>query len=508
VLACAGLAWAQQAANGPVVSERAATRFLEQATWGPTRASVGHVQQVGFEKWLEEQFALPASPYPEPVANAAGNYPMRQLQDAFFVNAVRGEDQLRQRVAWALYQIWVVSGVKVSQANQLAPYIRMLEEDAFSDYGAVLRDVTLSPAMGRYLDMVNNDKPNAALGRNANENYAREVLQLFTVGLWKLNADGTRKLDFHGEPIPTYGQDEIRAFARAFTGWTYAPAVGAAMKSHNPARWDAPMVAYEANHDREAKKLLDGRVLPAGQSAAEDYMGAMKSLFEHPNVAPFVCRNLIQHLVTGDPSPAYVERVSRVFDDNGQGSRGDLRAVVRAILLDEEARAADASEANPRFGHLREPVLLLTTVARALEATVADANGLTDVANALGQSPFVPATVFNYYAPGYTIQDGQLNAPEFQILSPSTAMLRADAMNSLVYGTVTGVKIDWTRWQAVSADSGALAEELDRWLYHGAMPATVKSEIVAAVVPVTGTLARAKQGFYLATATPHFQVEQ
>ncbi len=260
--------------------------------------------------------------------------------------------------------------------------------------------------MGEYLSMANNDKADTTRGTQANENYARELMQLFTIGTFLLNQDGSLQLDVNHQPVPTYTQSTIANFARVYTGWTYPTQPGAKLQKHNPAYYTGPMESFESNHDTGSKTLLNGVVLPAGQTAEEDLGAALVNIFTHPNVAPFVSKNLIQHLVTSNPSPAYVSRIAAVFDDNGSGVRGDLRAVVRAILMDPEARAGDSGPSlNPpdTSGHLREPVFFTASMLRGLGALVNDTNGLAGQAAKLGQTIFTPASVFNYYAPGYRI---------------------------------------------------------------------------------------------------------
>jgi hypothetical protein len=328
-----------------------AARFLEQASFGPDAASIARVQQLGLEGWLEDQFRTPITPYQRPAAIGLGLTP---LQSRFFSNAVHAPDQLRQRVAFALGQIWVVSGTEANRPEKLVPYLDILQRHAFGSFFALMRDITLNPAMGEYLDMVNNDKADPARGIRPNENYAREILQLFTIGTQPLRLDGTP------QPGATYDQSTITEFARVFTGWTYPRQPGRAPGPRNPARYIGEMEAWAPNHDAGPKTLLNGRVLPAGQTPEQDLLDALDNIFWHPNVAPFVSKNLIQHLVQSDPSPAYVERVARIFEDNGAGERGDLRAVVRAILLDPEARRE-----APNSGHLREPALLAAAILRA-----------------------------------------------------------------------------------------------------------------------------------------------
>ena len=267
---------------------------------------------------------------------------MWPVQTRFYTNALYGPDQLRQRVAFALHQIIVVSGVDITLPSRLTPYLQVLDRNAFGNYRNLLQEITLNPAMGNYLDMAGNTST------NPNENYAREVLQLFTIGLYQLNQDGTPVLDGSGQPIPAYDQNVVNAFARVFTGWNFATAPATGIVNYID-----PLVATESRHDTKAKTLLQGVTLPPNQKAAKDLSDALDNIFQHPNVPPFISKQLIQHLVTSNPSPSYVRRVADVFTNNGSGVRGDLKAVVRAILLDPEAAANPAPEAGK--GHLRIP---------------------------------------------------------------------------------------------------------------------------------------------------------
>jgi uncharacterized protein (DUF1800 family) len=342
-------------------------RFLEQSTFGPNKTLVTHVQSIGFAAFLNEQFAAAASTYPNlplqpttvPVTCTGtcvrDNYTMYPLQVAFFTNALTGSDQLRQRVAFALQQIMVTSALTINQPSWMAPYLQIFSTDAFSNFRTLLADITLNPAMGTYLNMAGN------LKTAPNENYGRESLQLFTVGLNLLNADGSEMLDSNNNPIPTYTQATVDAFARVYTGWSLAAPPVAGTPNYT-----TPMVLTPGNHDGGAKTLLSGVTLPAvttvtAASANKDLSDALDNLFNHPNVGPFIGKNLIEHLVTSNPSPAYISRITAVSNNNGSGVRGDLKAVVSAILLDPEARNA-APDIN--FGHLTEPVLFITKLLR------------------------------------------------------------------------------------------------------------------------------------------------
>lgn len=498
------LAVAHAYAQSPQVTAGAAARFLEQASFGPTSESVARVQQLGFIRWIDEQFDSPPSAISEVPPAANGRAPLAPMQQEFYYNAVNGADQLRQRVAFALSQIWVVSGVKLTTADQMVPYLRLLQQDAFTNYRQIIGDVTLSPAMGRYLDMVNNLKPDPRTGRAADENYARELLQLFTIGLGELNQDGTVRKDSAGIPIPTYDQEQIEGFARAFTGWTFAPKPGAVSRNTNPAYWDAPMVPVEANHDKDAKPLLNGVTLPAGQNIQRDLNDALDNVFAHPNVAPFVSRQLIQRLVVSDPSPAYVERVSRIFRATG----GDMKAVVKAILLDMDARAGDAGTKPTSEGKLREPVLYIIGTLRAVGARVDHTNGLPARGSDLGQNVYLPPTVFNYFTPGYEIAGAGLNAPEFQILTGSTAMLRADFMNQLLYRAINGVAVDWTPWITAAGSASVLMDKVNSTFMRGAMSDEMWTSIARAVQAQSTARAKAQAAIYLAASSWQYQVQR
>ena len=356
-----------------------AARFLQQSTWGPTDVSIPHVQDVGFEQFLDEQFAAPESSYPTlplvpstpaedcPTGSICrrDNYSLYPVQTRFYTNALYGEDQLRQRVAFALHQIFVVNGAAIGQGypSRLTPYLQILSHDAFDKFDKLLYDITLNAAMGTYLSMANNTK--AA----PNENYGREVLQLFTIGLNRLNPDGSAVLNSSGQNVPTYDQTVVTAFARVFTGWTFAAAQTSGITNYID-----PMRLNASNHDTGAKTLLRGVTLPANQTAVNDLNDALQNIFQDPNVGPFIGKQLIQHLVTSNPSSAYVERITNVFNKDDDGERGDLKSVVRAILLDPEARGTPTSQS----GHLIHPVLLITNLLRALEAKSADGTALSD----------------------------------------------------------------------------------------------------------------------------------
>ena len=514
----------------PPLDQADATRLLEQTTFGPTDALVAHVQAVGVQGWLNEQFAAPESRYPAfpyappgPTAFCAtstnpnclrDNYSLFLLQNAFFTNALTKPDQLRQRVAFALSQILVTSGLDVNVAYGMAKYQQILLDNAFGNFQDLLTQVTLSPVMGDYLNMVNNDKPSSTV--SPNENYAREAMQLFSIGVWELNEDGSLLLDSQGAPIPTYTQDTVAGFARLFTGWTYPQLPGTAQRDHNPKNFLGSMVAVPADHDSGAKTLLEDTLDAAGKPMASDLAFAMQNITQHPNVGPFIGKQLIQKLVTGNPSPQYVARVSAVFDNDGNGVRGNLKAVVSAILTDPEARGDEHTE--PGYGKLREPVLFLTAAARAV-GTTSDGVYFAQQARNLGQDLFDAESVFNYYPPDYVVPGTAVLGPEFALQNASTAINRYNFANTFAFGTIaplatlpgaTGTQPNWAVLQGLAADPASLVRELNALLMHGTMPAAMQASLVSALAPIPASdpLQRAKTAFYLTITSPQYQVER
>lgn len=504
-------------------------RFLRQASFGPTETAYADVERFGINTWLEGQFNAPKSSYPTlPYVEfnrpdtctgtcSRDNYTLFPVQVRFMQNAMNGPDQLRQRVAFALSQIIVTSGSEVNHPYGMARYQQILLDHAFGNYRDLLFHTTLSPVMGRFLDMANSNKPDAARGISANENFAREILQLFSVGLNELNLDGTEKKDAAGNPIPTYSQTTVENFARVFTGWTYAPVGGGTAVRNNGVNYESPMQAVQSNHDTNPKTLFGGTVLPANRTALQDLNDALDNIFNHPNVGPFVSRQLIQKLVGGAPSPAYVGRVAAVFNNNGAGVRGDLRAVVRAILLDSEARGD--YKAASTYGHLLEPILLATQTLRGLGAAtdgVFESRQMGTMAQAIFTSP----SVFNFYPPDKRLPATGTVAPEFAILNASTIFARANFLNTTVMGNpvaadttvqgAIGTTINWTPWQALAADPAGLVDRLAWTFTAGSLSESARRIIVTAVnaVPATDTLNRAKTAAYLVLNASQSQVER
>jgi uncharacterized protein (DUF1800 family) len=496
-----------------VMSDRAAARFLDQATWGPTPASIAQLQQTGVTAWLNAQFALSTSDLPDQPLIGSDGKPDRDLtpvQAAFFQNAVTGQDQLRQRVAFALSQMWVVSAVSTKFAYAFPPYWRLFRDNAFTNYRDIMRALTLSPAMGNYLNMANNNKGNAAKGTAANENYARELMQLFTVGLTQLNLDGTPVLDSSNNPVPTYDQKVVTNTARALTGWTYPTAPNATAKANNPQYYLGQMFAVEGEHDTTSKTIIGGATIPAGQTAAQDLESVLDALMAQQTIAPFVSRQLIQHLVTSDPSPAYIKRVAEVFLNNGSGVRGDMKAVITAILTDQEARAGDdgSSARNATFGHLREPVLFLANLLRGLNGTLGSSSAIYRYSSELGENLFYAPTVFSYFSPLYALESGE-PAPEFQIYSAQTAADRADIVNTILYGALDkSTTIDLTPFLPSGNDLSAMADTISYTFLHHAMSSGLQSAALSAASAATGRKAQAQAALYVVLTSSEYQIVQ
>ena len=514
------------------------SRLLKQATFGATPAEIDRVAAMGVTPWLAEQFAATASRYtprdyvpqtrPDTCVNdttqpltassycARDNYSLFPVQLEFYKQAITGNDQLRQRVAWALSQLFVVSSIDVNLAYGMGDYQQMLRDNAFGNFRTLLEKVTLHPAMGRFLDMANNRKADAARGISPNENYAREILQLFAVGLNLLNEDGTEKKGPDGRPIEAYTQAEIKGFAQVFTGWTYPTRAGVTSSptTFNGQNLAGTMEARENYHDTTSKDILGSAVAPANTQAYADMTGALDNIFNYANVPPFVAKFMIQKLVTGSPSPSYVQRVASVFKNNGSGVRGDMKAVVMAILTDIEARGAGKFE--PTYGHMNEPVLMMTGLARALSATT-DGYYFFNSTGGLAQGVFSAPSVFNYYSPEHVVASIGVLSPEFEIFNSTTAISRINTGYSLLYGTIspsaalfgaTGTKFDFLPYTSVAADSNALLEKVNEIMFAGKLTAATKAVIKTAIdaVPATDTLGRARAALYLTNAAPEAQI--
>jgi uncharacterized protein (DUF1800 family) len=487
-----------------------AARVLDQATWGPTPASILQFQEMGMNAWLNAQFALNTSDIPDqPILDAAGknNGNLAPVQSAFFANAIAGTDQLRQRVAFALSEIFVVSAVSDHAAYAFPPYWRVFRDNAFGNYRQIIRAVTLSPAMGTYLNMANNNKGNSAKGTAANENYARELMQLFTLGLTQLNMDGTPVL-VNSVPVPTFNTSVVTNMAKVLTGWTYPTAPGATPKNNNPQYYFGEMIPVDAEHDTSAKTIFNNVTIPAGQSAEMDLESLLNALMSQPTMAPFVSRQLIQHLVTSNPSPAYIERIAQVFENNGTGVTGDMKAVITAILLDPEARAGDDSRAPATFGHMREPVLFMANILRGLNATLGASSAIYNQATEMGQQLFYSPSVFSYFSPLYRTEKGLLG-PEFQIYTTQTAADRADIVHTALYGTLDKTTtVNLTPFVQQAASLEMLLNHVSTVFLHGAMSAGLRQQAYNAAAAQKGALAQVQAALYVVLTSGEYQVIQ
>lgn len=492
---------------GTPVTATAAVRFLEQASFGPDMENVNQVEQLGFDTYLQNQFASTVTPYPNPRPKDG----IDNVQQSFFLNSIAGGDQLRERVAMALNELWVVGADTVSDPLGYTNYLRTLDNDALGNYYNFMNDVTLTPAMGDFLNMVNNNAP--APGQHANENYAREIMQLFTLGLNKLNPDGTPVLDASGNPIPTYTQNDVMDLGRAFTGWTFPTQPGKAQQNNNPPYYGGPMIPVESEHDTGTKTIL-GQAMPAGQSAEQDLSTALGIIFNHPNVGPFVATQLIKKLVTSNPSPAYVQRVAQAFNTGsfnsyGTGKRGDLQATVAAILVDPEARRGDvAATSVATDGKLREPVIMIVSIARAFHAKT-DAAGLSYEGDQMSQNIFYPPTVFNFFPPVNPIPQTTLNGPEFGIFNTDTSLARVNVINDAVYGALgSNTKLDFS--PVINAGTpDQMVGWLDTLFLHSTTPDQMKQTILTAVAALdpSDTQGQAQAAIYLYTSSSMYQVQ-
>lgn len=492
--------------NQPITPTEA-SRFLAQAAFGGTAAEIAAVQAQGFSGWLSNQMAQVRGQshwdwmWDNGFAVAANVNNFSGVDNTLWRKLMSSPDVLRQRVTLALSEIFVVSmdGLPVAWRGMVAAnYMDILETHAFGNYRQLLEAVTLSVGMGVYLNMRGNQKADGK-GREPDENYAREVMQLFTIGLVQLNPDGSPKTA-NGVPLETYTPDDIRGLARVFTGWDYDR-----FDRNSPDHAARPMVFTASRHSPEAKAFL-GVNLPPGTDGVAELRVALDTLANHPNVGPFIGKQLIQRLVTSNPSPAYVGRVAAVFANNGQGVRGDLAATIRAVLLDVEARTPNTS---PGWGKLREPMVRLVQWARTFGAT--SPLGLWNVGNTssastrLGQSPLRSPSVFNFFRPGYvppntSLGNAGLLAPEFQITNESTVVGYANWMRSVVGGGVGEVKANYTPWLPLATDPGALFDQFNLLLAAGQLGAATRATVIGAVGAMAVTTEANKLNRIMATA--------
>jgi uncharacterized protein (DUF1800 family) len=523
-------------------------RFLEQATWGPSDSDLTHLRSVGMQAYLNEQFAAADSGYPTmtlypinpPVPCDAtclrDNYSMYPLQVGFFQNSLTGPDQLRQRVGFALHQLIPVSGQTLNnEPSWVSPYLQKLDADAFGNFRNVLMDVTLNPGMGNYLDMSGNSV--AA----PNENYAREVMQLFSIGVDTLNQNGTPVLDAQGNRVPSYSQATITNLARVFTGWqitTTSVTINGVPTTVPDYITPMPLRNNTNTYDIASKTLLPDinhaspLVLPACSNCTStpnfmtyktnELNAAIDNLFNHANTGPYLCTSLIHQLVTSNPSPAYVGRCSAAFADNGSGVRGDMKAIITAILLDPEARGD--VKTDPNYGHLRDPLLLMTNLLRNFNATSDGvlASSPFSYANDLGQNLFNPPTVFSYYPAGYGVPGSNLIGPEFGVLDTTTTYKRANFVNTLFIANSgngipvsapnrpTGTQVNYSTYQAQAGNPSTLVDMLNTSMMHGTMSQAMKNNIVATVTAIASSdpAGRTRTAIYLVATSSQYQVER
>lgn len=515
-----------------------AARFLIQATYGPTPLDVAAVQAGGYRGWIEGQFnTAPLGTHlayynAQNICGSCLEAGHNAVVESFWRQAVTGPDQLRQRVTFALSQIFVISLVNSSldaAPMAAASYLDTLSQHAFGNFRELLEAVTLHPAMGRYLSHLGNDKENTATGRMPDENYAREVMQLFTIGLWELNEDGTRRKQ-GGQDIPTYGQAEVMGMAKVFTGWSWGgPDTGEGrwlgwVNSVLTEPWDQPMQPYPQHHSSSEKRIVRGVVIPAGTGARESLDIALDTLFNHPNVGPFIGKQLIQRLVTSNPSPAYVARVARAFNNNGAGVRGDMKAVIRAVLLDPEARDP-AKLADTNWGKLREPVVRVANWARLFGASSPSGalriNSLHDPIEGVGQGPLRSPSVFNFFRPDYSpagdVRGAGLVAPEFQITHETTVSAYINFMvQTIEQGYGWGphlITAAYTAELALAHQPEQLVERLDQLLLAGQMSTSTRQTILDAVNAVGMSEANAAKrrvwiAVTLAMASPEYLIQK
>jgi uncharacterized protein (DUF1800 family) len=531
----------------PLPDANEAACFLNQVSFGANDAEMAKARQYGHSAILEDQFFMPSARTHEGYVNSVDPTTLgdQHVMHTFWREAAIGQDQLRRRVAFALSQIFVISLQDANLQNfrrGVASYMDMLARNAFGNYRQLLQDVTLHPMMGLYLSHLRNRKEDPATNRVPDQNYAREVMQLFSIGLYRLNPDGTPQVDGNGQPVETYGPDDIVGLSRVFTGFSWSGCSSTSTSCFNgsgtqsPNREVMPMQPFPQFHSTSEKTFLGTTI---GASTTPDPMGdlnrALDVIAAHPNVGPFIARQLIQRLVTSNPTPAYVGRVAQAFNTGryqsgaytvGSGQRGDLKATIAAILLDIEARSVTA--ADP--GKTREPVLRLAHWMRAFKARSASGNFLVgttdDPATSLGQSPMRSPTVFNFYRPGYVppntaIATAGLVAPELQIVNEVTVTGYSNFMRSIVQNgsgsnSPRDVQPDYSAEIALAHDANLLVDRVSQLLTCGTMSAATRGFIVTAVnsIPYPGSnaatarLNRTRLAVFFTLSSPDYLVQK
>ncbi len=522
-------------------ADQLGSRFLAQATFGASPDSLAELRTLGFNygAWIDRESAKPVTSAVAVLeaARAAGQITTsdtgtnRRARNQVMLTA---PDQLRQRMAYALSQIMVISDADTNVANGQdgsSSYYDMLARNALGNFRTLMMDVTRHPMMGRYLSHYKNRKANATTGTRPDENYAREVMQLFTIGLYHLASSGNYVTDSAGRPLEAYTNDDITEFARVFTGFTDESAnstgtgTGRADFPSAAANYTAPMRMWEGQHDTGAKRLLSYAGarkpdLPANQTGLQDVQDAIDNLVEHPACAPFISRLLIQRLVTSNPSDGYVSRVSAVFVNNGGGVRGDLLAVARAILLDPEARNL-SFVTDPEHGRLRDPFLRITQLVRAFRFTLASTGTLPyDFGGAvtqttIGHYPMSAPSVFNFFSPEFEppgpIANAGLVGPEFQVLNSVFAITLPNTINTLITSGAGQFRLNLAEQESLAATPGALLDNLNTLLTHGTMSPETRAAVLKAVEGITAAMVpansnlnqqRARLAVYLVAVSP------
>jgi len=530
-----------------VISDADAARLVTQATFGVTDADIEQVKSKGYSSWVSDQLALAPSASHQAfverrltemqVTNAKATITATEFYQSFWSQAASSPDQLRQRVKFALSQIFVISLADSNvDPRGAASYYDMLGQRAFGNYRDLLQAVTLHPMMGIYLTSLGNQKEDAITGKQPDENYAREVMQLMSIGLYKMNTDGSAVLDSSGALVPTYTAQDVTGLAKVLTGMSwYSPTPTATTfkgGSRNANATVTPMILYPAYHSTSAKSFLGTNIAASATADPEgDLKIALDRLYNDPNVGPFMARRLIQNLVTSNPSSAYIGRVAAVFNNNGSGVRGDMAAVVKAVLLDSEARDS-ATAAGSSFGKLREPIVRMGNWMRTFGAVSTSGNyllGSTANRTSLAQAPLTASSVFNFYRPGFVppntrMAQQNLTAPEFQIADEVSVAGYINTMQTTVgngIGTGTDIKATYSQEMALAKDPAALVDRMNRLLYSGQMSAGLRTQMINAVTGValpTGTptqaqtdaalLNRAKLAVFLAMVSPEYMVQK
>ncbi len=547
----------------PIISEQDASRFLEQATFGATDASIHHLSLIGYQAWLNEQFAIQPTLHEPAVEQAVilNNPPCAAtdvkcnaalftqnannesfVQDTFWQQSLTANDQLRQRVEYALSQMFVVSTEPNFSIQSMprgeANYYDVLGADAFGNFRTLLQDVTLNPMMGQFLNMLGNDKGNA--NTDPDENYAREVMQLFTIGLNQLNDDGSVKLGSTGQPLPNYSNNDVMGLAAVFTGFSWnipGNSTDTAWSSCciyvGPGYGEEllPMQSFPSHHSTNQKTFLGVTIASGGSPNPDgDLKTALDTLFNYPSLPPFFCKQMIQHLVTSNPSPTYIQDCSTVFENDGTGTRGNLQAVVSEILLDPEARNSATDFSNPQYGKVREALLRYTEWARAFTAQSRtgsfDIGSTEDPIWGLGEMSLRSPTVFNWFAPGYvppgtSIAQAGLVAPEMQMTNVTTVVGYLNYMQTAIGSNAIGGPDMFANYEtemSLASTPTALLDRINLLLMAGEMDSTLYSEILSAInsiaIPsgdqnaINAALAsRVETAVYLTMASPAFAAQ-